>query len=127
MHRMLMLVVRQMMRLMLLRMVMRVMVIHGRIEFGRAAGVSGYTIGNGGLHFTAGVYGGRLVAVLRHVHHAGGRIRSVAIHNTGLTPVVRRIPYIHSIKGWKSRVWHTLGWLAGGRRTSIVWRWYTLA
>lgn len=126
MHRVLMLMVRQMMRLMLLRMVVRVMVIHGGIEFGRAAGISGYAIGNGRLHFTASVYGGRLMTVLGHVNHASRRVGPVPVDDAGLTAVVGRIPDIHPVEGWKSGVWHTLRWLTGGRRASIMWRRYTL-
>lgn len=124
---MLMLMVREMMGLLLLRMVMGVMVIHGGIELRRAAGIAGDAIGNGGLHFTASIYGGRLVAVLRHVHHAGRRIRPVSVHHTVLATVVGSVTYIHPVERWESGIGHALRRLPSCRRTSVVWRGYALA
>lgn len=122
-------------RLLLLRMVVGgVVVIHGnggaRVQLRGAARVC-YAFGNGGFHFTTGVNGGRLVAVLGHMTHRPTtaprrRIRPVAVHHAVLAAVVGRIPDVHAVKRWETGVGHALRGLAGGRRATVVGRWYAL-
>ncbi len=130
MKRMLMLMIGHMMlllRLLLLRMVVRVMIIHGRIDIRRTARIR-YTFGNGGFHFTTSINRRSLVAILGHMAHAGRRVRPVAVdHAAVLVAVVRRIPDVHPVEGRKSRVRHTLRRLAGGRRTAVVGSRYPLS
>lgn len=44
-----------------------------------------------------------------------------------LGPIVRRVPNIHSVVRWESRILHPLRGLSGGRRASIVVRRNTLS
>lgn len=125
----------RLLRLLLLRMVVAGMVvIHGdscaRVQLRGAARVS-YAFGNGGFHLTAGVDGGRLVAILGHVAHRPTttprrRVRSVAVYHAVLATIVGCIPDIHPVKGWEARVGHALRWLASGRRATVVGRRYAL-
>lgn len=121
-------------RLLLLRMVVGgVVVIHGdggaRVQLRGAVRVC-YAFGNGGFHFTAGVDGGRLVAILGHVAHRPAttprrRVRPVAVHAV-LAAVVGRIPDVHAVEGWEAWVRHALGRLPCRWRATIVGRWYAL-
>lgn len=78
-------------------------------------------IANGRLQFTTRVDHRRLVSVLPpHMAHARRVRPRVLLHAPLLCTIVRRVPDVHPVVGWKPGVGHAMHWLSVVRNMSVL-------